>query len=57
MLCESREIVRPALHSGWFLAPATKHRLSYAKYLFVWGKDKVHRPMVLKDALKEFNVC
>jgi len=49
-------IVRPALHGGWILAPTTSQRLEYTKYLCVWGKEKVHVPENLKVALHEFNV-
>jgi hypothetical protein len=52
-----KDTVQPALQGGWFLAPTTKQRLTYTKYLCVWGKEKVHVPNKLKIALNEFNVC
>lgn len=52
-----KKIVQPAFHGGWFLAPTTKQRLDYARYLHVWGKDKVHVPRVLKEKFESIHVC
>ena len=55
---ESRKnVVKPALHGGWFLAPTTEQRVVYASYLHVWGKDRVQVPKILKERFKEFDVC
>jgi hypothetical protein len=52
-----RDVVRPALHGKYFLAPTTKQRLRYKNYLSVYGKDKVNVSENMRIMVEKFHVC
>jgi len=56
ILCR-KDVVKPALHGGYFLTPTTKQQLQYQSYLSVYGKDKVQVSKNMAAMLKEFHVC
>jgi len=51
-----KDIVKPALHGGYFLAPTTGQRLRYQSYLSVYGKDKVQVSENMAAMIKESHV-
>lgn len=52
-----RDIVKPALHGGWILAPTTAQQLRYQSHLSVYGKDKVQVSKDMATMIKDFHVC
>ena len=52
-----RDVVRPALHGGYLLAPTPKQRLRYKNYLSVYGKDKVNVSKNMVIMVENFRVC
>jgi len=51
------DVVRPALHGGYILAPTTDQRLRYKNYLSVYGKDTLNVSTDMKTLIEGFHVC
>ena len=53
----SREdVVRPALHKGYILAPTTEHQMQYQIFFSVCGRDSIMVSENMKAMVKNFHV-